>query len=68
MSISDVATMVNIRSRVAHLPAAQPSALFVRWMLRVVTMIIFVAATVIGIQLATTAPSESPVSTGVSDR
>ncbi len=61
MSVPDVATLLNLRS----LAAAEPSAVFVRWMLRIITVIIFVAATVIGVQFAAAAP-ESPVSTSVS--
>jgi hypothetical protein len=53
---------------VPGLAAAEPSAVFVRWMLRIVTVIIFLAATVIGVQLATAAPSQSPVSTSESPR
>ena len=68
MSILDVATLMHIRSRVPNLVAADPSAVFVRSMLRVVTLIIFVAATVIGVQFAKAAPTEPPVSTSVSER
>jgi hypothetical protein len=66
MSIPDVATLINIRSRVPNVTTAEPSAVFVRWMLRVATAIIFVAATVIGVQLGAAAPAESPVPTSVS--
>jgi hypothetical protein len=66
MSIPDVATLINIRSWVPNLTTAEPSAVFVRRMLRVVTGVIFVAATVIGVQFAAAAPAEPPVSTSVS--
>ena len=68
MSVPGVANLVSIRSRVPNLATAVPSASFVRWMLRLVTVIIFVAATVIGVQLATAAPSQSPVSSSGSHR
>ena len=68
MSVPDIATQINIRSLLPSLATTEPSAVFVRWMLRVVTGIIFVAATVIGVQLAAAAPTESPVSTSVSHR
>lgn len=66
MAVPDVAMLVSIRSQAPSLAGSEPSALFVRWMLRVVTVIIFVAATVVGMQLATAAPTESPVSSSVS--
>ena len=68
MSVPDVALLTNLRSRVPNLASAEPSALFVRWMLRGFTVIIFTAATVIGVQFGTAAPAESPVSTSVSHR
>jgi len=68
MSVPGVATLNSIRSRVPNLATAEPSATVVRWMLRLVTVIIFVAATVIGVQLATAAPSQSPVSSSGSHR
>jgi hypothetical protein len=68
VSIPDVVTLINIRGRVPSLVAAEPSARFVRWMLRIVTVIIFLAATVIGVQLATAAPTEPPVSISESHR
>ncbi len=68
MSVPGVANLISIRSRVPNLATAEPSAAFVRWMLRLVTVIIFVAATVIGVQLATAAPSQSPVSSSGSHR
>jgi hypothetical protein len=67
MSVSGVATLINLRSRVPSL-AAEPSGVLVRWMLRLATVIIFVAATVIGVQLAMAAPTESPASTSGSHR
>ena len=68
MSVSDVAMLISLRSQAPSLAASEPSALFVRWMLRLLSVIIFLAATVIGVQLATAAPAESPVSTSVSQR
>jgi hypothetical protein len=68
MSVPDVAILTNLRSRVPNLAAAEPSAAFVRWMLRGITVIIFGLATVVGIQFAAAAPAESPVSTSVSHR
>ena len=68
MSVPDVATLINIRALVPSLAPAELPAAFVRWMLRLATVIIFVAATVIGVQLATAAPAESPASTSVSQR
>ena len=68
MSVPGVTTLISIRSRVPNLAAAEPSATVVRWMLRLVSVIIFVAATVIGVQLATAAPSQSPVSSSGSHR
>jgi hypothetical protein len=68
MSVPDIASLIHIRSLEPNLATAEPSAVFVRWMLRVVTGIIFVAATVIGVQLATTAPTEPPAPTSVSPR
>ena len=68
MSVPRVATLISIRSRVPNLAAAEPSAAFVRWLLRLVSVIIFLAATVIGVQLATAAPSQSPVLSSGSPR
>lgn len=68
MSIPGVATLISVRSRVPNLATAEPSASVVRWMLRLVTLIIFVAATLIGVQLATAAPSHPPVSSSGSHR
>jgi hypothetical protein len=68
MSVPGVATILAIRNRVPGLATAEPSAAFVRWMLRLVTAIIFVAATVIGVQFATAAPSQPPVSSSGSHR
>jgi hypothetical protein len=68
MSVPDIASPVNIRNLLPNLATTEPSAVFVRWMLRIVTGIIFLAATVIGLQLAAAAPSESPVLTSVSHR
>jgi hypothetical protein len=68
VSVSDVAILTNLRSRVPNLAAAEPSAAFVRRLLRGVTVIIFTAATVIGVQVAVAAPAEPPASTTVSHR
>ena len=62
MSVPDIATLINIRNLVPSAATAEPPAVFVRWMLRLATVIIFVAATVIGVQFAMAAPTESPVS------
>ena len=45
---------------------AEPPAVLVHWMLRLATVIIFLAATVIGVQLALAAPTEPPASTSES--
>jgi hypothetical protein len=63
MSIPDVTSLINIRTLVPSLAPAELPAAFVRWMLRLLTVIIFLTATVIGVQIATAAPTESPVST-----
>ena len=68
MSVSDVAALINIRGRVPGLASAEPSAAFVRWMLRFATLLIFLAATVIGVQFATAAPTEPPISISGSHR
>ena len=62
MSVPDVATLVNIRALVPRVASAQPPTVLVRWMLRLATVVIFGAATVIGVPLALAAPTESPVS------
>jgi hypothetical protein len=61
MSLPDVAAMVNLRGLVQRV-AAEPPAVLVRWLLRLATVIIFLAATVIGVQLALSAPTEPPAS------
>jgi hypothetical protein len=68
MSVPDVAILINIRSLSPSLATGEPSAVVVRWMLRLVTVIIFLAATVIGVQFATAAPTEPPVSISGSSR
>jgi len=68
MSVPDVAILINVRSLAPSLATGEPSALVVRWMLRLVTVIIFLAATVIGVQVATAAPTEPPVSISGSSR
>jgi hypothetical protein len=65
MSLADVATLLNLRSLLPSV-AAEPPAILIRWMLRLTTVIIFLAATVIGVQLALAAPSEPPASTSES--
>jgi hypothetical protein len=62
MSVPDVATLTNIRGLVPSVVSALPPGVLVRWMLRVATLVIFGVATVIGVQLALAAPTESPVS------
>lgn len=57
----DVATLPGVRRLVPRV-AAQPPAALVRWLLRVVTAAIFLAATVIGVQVGLAAPTESPAS------
>ena len=66
MSVPDVADLPAVRPLIPNLAAAEPPTVVVRWMLRGVTVIIFATATVIGVQVATAAPAESPVSTSVS--
>jgi hypothetical protein len=68
MSVPDVAILINIRSRSPSLATGELSAVVVRWILRLVTVIIFVAATVIGVQFATAAPTEPLVSISGSSR
>ncbi len=68
MAVLNVATFTSIRSRIPSIAAADLSASSVRWILRLVTVIIFLVATVIGVQLATAAPTDSPVSTSGSSR
>ena len=62
MSVPDVASLLNLRSLVQRV-AAEPPAALVHWLLRLATVIIFLTATVIGVQLALAAPSEPPAST-----
>ena len=66
--LPDVAMLVSIRSQAPSLTGSEPSALFVRWMLRLLSVIVFMAATVIGVQFATAAPTEPPVSISESSR
>ena len=68
MSVPDVAALINIPSLVPSTATAQPTASFVRWMLRVATVIIFATATLVGVQLAMAAPAEPPASTSGSQR
>jgi hypothetical protein len=62
VSLADVAILVNLRGLVRRV-TAEPPAVLVRWMLRLATVIIFLAATVIGVSLALAAPAEPPAST-----
>jgi hypothetical protein len=62
VSVPDVAASINIRSLVPSLASIQPSGVLVRWSLRATTMVIFAVATVLGVQTALAAPTESPVS------
>ena len=62
MSVPDVATSISLRSLVPSVVSAQPSSVLVRWMLRATTVIVFAVATIIGVQVALAAPTESPVS------
>ena len=61
MSLPDVATLVNLRRLVPGV-SAEPPAVLVRWMLRLATVIIFLVATVVGVQLGLAAPTEPPAS------
>jgi hypothetical protein len=65
MSVPDVATLLNLRRLVPSV-ATEPPAALVRWMLRLATVVIFLAATVIGVQFALAAPTEPPASTSES--
>jgi hypothetical protein len=65
MSLPDVATLLNLK-RLDPSVTAEPPAILVRWMLHLATVIIFLAATVIGLQLALAAPTEPPASTSES--
>jgi hypothetical protein len=65
MSVPDVASLLNMRSLLPSV-AAEPSAILIRWMLRLTTVVIFLAATVIGVELALAAPTEPPASTSES--
>ena len=68
MSVPDVATSISLRSLVPSIASASPSSALVRWMVRATTVIVFAVATIIGIQVALSAPSESPVSISGSRR
>ena len=65
MSLGDVATLLTLRS-LRPTVTAERSAILIRWMLRLITVIIFLAATVIGVQFALAAPTEPPASTSLS--
>ena len=60
MSVPDVAPWISIRSLAPGVITASPSGVVVRWLLRATTVIIFAAATVLGVQVALTAPTEPP--------
>jgi hypothetical protein len=64
MSVPDIATSINIRTLVPSVVTASPSGVLVRWLLHATTVIIFAVATVIGVSVALTAPTESPASMG----
>jgi cell division septal protein FtsQ len=68
MSVPDVATSISLRRLVPSAVSAQPSSVLVRWMLRATTVIVFVVATVVGVQVALAAPAVSPVSISGSRR
>ena len=68
MSVPDVATSISLRSLIPSVAAAQPSSVLVGWMLRATTVIVFVVATIIGVEVALAAPTESPVSISGSRR
>ena len=68
MSVPDVATSISLRSLAPSAISAQPSSVLVRWMLRATTVIVFVVATVVGVQVALAAPAVSPVSISGSRR
>ena len=68
MSVPDVATSISLRGLVPSIASAQPSNAVVRWMLRATTAVVFVLATIIGVQVALAAPAESPVSISGSRR
>ena len=60
MTVLDVATSISLRSLLPRGASAQPSRVVVRWTLRAITLIVFVLATVIGVQAGLAAPAESP--------
>jgi hypothetical protein len=68
VSAPDVATSLHLRSLVPSVVSAQPSGVVVRWLLRATTVIIFAVATFLGVQVALTAPTESPASMGETRR
>jgi len=68
MSVPDVATSISLHSLAPGIASDQPSSVLARWLLRATTVIVFVVATVIGVQVALAAPSESPVSISGSRR
>ena len=68
MSVSDVATSISLRNLLPSAASAQRSSVLVLWMLRATTVIVFAVATIIGVQVALAAPTESPVSISGSRR
>jgi hypothetical protein len=68
MSVSDVATSISLGSLLPSVASAQPSSVLVGWLLRATTVVVFVVATIIGVQVALAAPTESPVSISGSRR
>ena len=68
MSVPDVATSISLRSLLPSVAWAQLSGVVVRWMLRIITVVVFALATIIGVSVALAAPAESPVSISGSRR
>jgi hypothetical protein len=63
MSIPDVAALIRL-PRVSGATGTMPSA-FVSWVLRLITLLIFVVATWAGVELALHAPQTTPASPAV---
>jgi hypothetical protein len=64
VSVPDVAAFVNLPSLVPSVVSTPPSGMVVRWLLHLTTGIIFAVATLLGVGVALTAPTESPPSVG----
>jgi len=62
MSVPGVASSISLRGLVPSVASAQPSSALVRWMLRMMTAVVFAVATIMGVQVALAAPAESPAS------